>query len=208
MKQVPIVLLHGALGSARQMTGLGQQLQHDHVVHVRDFPGHGGSPVPDTGYVMTRLVDDLEDWLASSFTKPVVIFGYSMGGYAATALACRRPDLVRHVVTLGTKWSWSPEIAAREVKMLDPHIIQEKVPSLVDLLRERHAPQDWTTILHATRRLLESLGRDPLLDDASLKDCNIPVEFLWGSEDRMVTREESERFARIMPHGQFYVLEG
>lgn len=208
MNRAPLVLLHGALGSARQMSGLAEELRRDASVHTWDFPGHGGTPVPASGYAMAHLVDALGDWLASRFTEPVVIFGYSMGGYAATMLACHRPDLIRHIVTLGTKWSWSPEIAAREVKMLDPMMIQEKVPALVDLLKQRHEPQDWTTILYATRCLLEGLGRVPLLDDTNLKDCSIPVDILWGTADRMVSREESEWVAGILPHGHFHALEG
>lgn len=208
MSTPTLVLLHGALGSARQMAGLAALLKDDVPVHTWDFPGHGGAPVPDAGYSMADLVAGLEHWLDASFTQPVIVFGYSMGGYAATVLACRRPDLIHHVLTLGTKWSWSPDIAAREVRMLDPEVIREKVPALADMLADRHAPQDWTTIVQATRHLLEGLGQDPLLRDSDLRECAIPVDILWGSEDRMVSREESERVAGILPHGQFYALAG
>ncbi len=204
----PLVLLHGALGSADQMADFAQLLEGQYAVHSWDFPGHGGTPVPTAGFAMAHLVEALETWLATTFTKPVVIFGYSMGGYAATVLACRRPDLIRHIITLGTKWAWSPEIASREVKMLNPEIIQEKVPALVRLLIERHAPQDWTDILRATGYLLEGLGQDPLISQTDLEACEVPVDILWGMEDRMVSREESEASALILPNGQFHALDG
>ncbi|MCF8237603.1 MAG: alpha/beta hydrolase [Saprospiraceae bacterium] len=204
----PLVLLHGALGSSEQMHAFADMLQGDFKVHTWDFPGHGGMAVPNAGYAMTELVEALESWLSTTFDVPVILFGYSMGGYAATVLACRRPELISHIITLGTKWSWSPEIVAREVKLLDPNVIQEKVPALVTLLTDRHTPQEWTDILHATRRLLERLGQDPLIGPSDLEGCSVPVDVLWGTEDRMISREESEETARILPNGQFYTLEG
>ena len=46
--------------------------------------------------------------------------GHSMGGYVALKLALKRPELVDRIITLGTKFNWTPEVAAKEVKMLNP----------------------------------------------------------------------------------------
>ncbi len=157
---------------------------------------------------MSGLVADLEEWMDQNFTGPVLAFGYSMGGYAATVLACRRPDLFTRIITLGTKWDWTPASAAREAGMLEVDKIEEKVPALAQLIARRHAPQDWKAVVRATIPLLTALGADPLIDGQGIARLEVPVDILWGSADRMVSREESEAMANRMPRGRFFVLDG
>lgn len=208
MAKPPILLLHGALGSADQLLPLANLLTSDFTVYNRSFSGHGGSAIPATGYRMDMLVADLESWMDDSFSEPVPAFGYSMGGYAATVLACRRPELFSRLITLGTKWDWTPESADREVSMLDTTVIAQKVPALADLIKARHAPQDWRLIVEATIGLIHALGRNPLLNQNHLAQLPVQVDVLWGSADRMVTREESEQTANRIPNGRFHILDG
>ncbi len=203
-----ILLLHGALGSADQLSPLADLLVSDFEVVNRTFLGHGGSEIPSGGFRMDRLVADLEEWMVNHLSHPVITFGFSMGGYAAMVLAIRRPELFTRIITLGTKWDWTPDSAAHEARMLDTNAIAEKAPALVELITRRHAPRDWKHIVHATIPLLTSLGEDPLINSAQLHALNLPVDILWGSADRMVSKEESERTAHSMPKGKFHVLEG
>lgn len=208
MTKPVLLLLHGALGSADQLSSLAHLLDADFEVINRDFSGHGGAEIPTGGFQMDGLVADLEDWMDENLSLPVTVFGYSMGGYAAVVLACRRPDLFSRIITLSTKWDWTPESAAREARMLDVDVLAEKAPALVELISRRHAPQDWQHIVQATISLLTSLGKDPLVGPGDFGNLKLPVDILWGSADRMVSREESERTARSIPRGKFQVLEG
>lgn len=208
MTRPTILLLHGALGSRDQLSSLAHLLDANVEVISRDFSGHGGAEIPPDGFRMDKLVADLEDWMDENLSLPVTVFGYSMGGYAAVVLACRRPDLFSRIITLSTKWDWTPESAAREARMLDVDVLAEKAPALVDLISRRHAPQDWQHIVQATIPLLTSLGEDPLIGPGDFGNLNVPVDILWGSADRMVSMEESERTARFIPSGKFYVLDG
>lgn len=51
---------------------------------------------------------------------------------------------------LGTKYNWNEATAAREVKLLNPAVIQEKVPAYAAILKERHGSENWQEVLHAT----------------------------------------------------------
>jgi pimeloyl-ACP methyl ester carboxylesterase len=202
----PCLLLHGALGSADQVADLASGLGDSFEVYRYNFPGHGGLPIPAGGLDMGLMRDALVAFLEQNFHEPVWVFGYSMGGYVAMSVASTRPELIRGLITLGTKWEWSPEIAAKEVKMLDPAIMAEKVPALVELLKERHAPTDWLEVVEATAKMLKQLGAQPLFNEADLKGINMPIIILRGSADRMVSDDESIKVVNLVRHGQYAEL--
>lgn len=202
----PLLLLHGALASGAQMEPLVQLLRPGRDVHVIDFPGHGGKPIPTRGLRMQNLADELIRFILGRFEEPIDIFGYSMGGYVATIVAANHPGRIRSLVTLGTKWTWSPEIAAGELRMLDPVMISEKAPALADLIARRHAPHSWETIVEATRLMLDDLGKNPILTDESLSKIGIPVTILRGEADRMVSEQESRYAAGKMVQANYFEL--
>ncbi|MFN5202520.1 MAG: alpha/beta fold hydrolase [Gemmatimonas sp.] len=119
-----VVVVHGALGSARQMAPVVEALralrQFAEVVPV-ELPGHGETMLA-TGqpFEMTALADALGEAMArAAITRPLV-FGYSMGGYAALVRELRAPGTIGGVVTLGTVLHWTPAIAARAARR-QPH---------------------------------------------------------------------------------------
>ena len=136
----------------------------------------------------------------------VDIFGYSMGGYVALYLAKMYPHRVRRIFTLGTKFEWTPDIAARETKMLNPEIIAEKIPAFAAALEKRHAPNDWKQVLSKTADMMMGLGRaNPLvLDDFS--GIDLPVLLGLGDSDTMVTRAETEAVLNRLPNARLTVL--
>jgi len=64
-------------------------------------PWRLGRNRPDVPARLARLLPRLEA-LAGETGRPVALAGWSLGGVMARELARLRPDLVRHVVTLGT----------------------------------------------------------------------------------------------------------
>jgi pimeloyl-ACP methyl ester carboxylesterase len=202
----PHLLLHGALGSGAQVQPLADLLTDQRPVLVFTFPGHGGDDVPTDGYRMRDLADALSHFLREEVDGPVEIFGYSMGGYVAAMVATELPERISGITTLGTKWAWSPEIARREVAMLDPDIIREKVPALAQLISDRHQPQPWESIVRATAAMMLKLGEAPPLLPERMADVAIPVTILRGGADRMVSADESHAAAKAFARGQYHEL--
>ena len=58
-----------------------------------------------------------------------IVFGYSMSGYVALALEAERPGTFSGIVTLGTKFAWTPDVATTESARLDPAAISKKLRS-------------------------------------------------------------------------------
>lgn len=203
----PLLLLHGALGSADQFEALMPLLPTDRSIWALNFPGHGGLPLhePFSMALFTEAIlgfMDREDWDEAD------IFGYSMGGYAALQLALEHPKKVRRIVTLGTKFDWTPATAARETGFLDPEKIEAKVPQFAAALAERHEPADWKMVLRHTAEMLRNLGDGQALRQEDFEKIFCPVVILRGELDHMVTEEESRQVAEWLPHGRFEALEG
>lgn len=194
-----LLLLHGALGSAKQLDPIKNILGSSYVIYSFDFTGHGGTNIPDK-ILMPDLVDQLEEFIKKNISdrEDLTIFGYSMGGYAALLLASRGSCKIDNIVTLGTKLLWTEEIATKEIKMLNPAIIEDKVPAFAKELAERHAPQDWKLLMNRTAEMMIDLGVKQYLNRETLERISANCKLMLGDRDTMVTIEETlEVFRQI-----------
>jgi pimeloyl-ACP methyl ester carboxylesterase len=203
-----LILLHGAIGAKDQLERFIPELQENYnQVIALNFPGHGGTPIPAEGLSIPFLSNGLVNYLQDHALEEVDVFGYSMGGYVALHAAAQS-NRFRKILTLGTKFSWSPEIAAKEKGMLNPDKLKEKVPAFAQALEKRHAPQNWEDVLHATARLMEGLGQQPALTSAHLESLNCKVLISVGDRDTMVSIDESLHVYRQITNAHFAVLPG
>ncbi|UOQ52170.1 alpha/beta fold hydrolase [Hymenobacter cellulosivorans] len=201
-----LLLLHGALGSDKQLRGLARDLSQFYQVHTFSFGGHGGRELTPNSFTMTAFAQEVTDYIREKNLPAVHAFGYSMGGYAALLAASQAPGLLKSVTTLGTKFDWSPETAAAENKLLDAAKIREKVPQFAEQLSQTHAPTDWTAVLDATRQMMLELGQNPPLTPAMLTKITIPVQILVGELDKTAGVDGSSLFASYLPEATFEIL--
>lgn len=206
-----VLVVHGALGSARQMAPLVERLragQRFASVTAIELPGHGDTPLPDPHrFSMMGFADAIAEAIAAASLNRPLVFGYSMGGYAALLLACTTPDLIGGIVTLGTMLQWTPAVATRAASRLDAASIREKVPAFAATLEERHAASGgWEQVVSRTAALLQALGDAPPLDAHRLSRIQCPVHLLVGDRDDSVTFDETVRVASQMPGARASLL--
>jgi len=203
----PILILHGALGSASQLEPVKSTMESSGMlVHHLNFSGHGGAPFQNN-FGIEQFADDTLKYIQRHKLKQVNIFGYSMGGYVALWLAKQYPDSVGKIVTLGTKFDWSVESASQEVKKLNPGKILEKIPAFARILESRHAPNDWKMLLQKTADMMMRLGESPLLTKEILETIQHQTIICLGDLDDMADRNYSEQVASFLPKGKFHLLE-
>ena len=203
----PILILHGALGSASQLDPVKAELESNGlIVHSVNFSGHGGA-VFHSDFGIEQFAEDVFQYLQQHNLKQVDIFGYSMGGYVALWLAKKYPDRIGKIVTLGTKFDWSIESATQEVKKLNADKILEKIPAFARILEHRHAPNDWRVLLQRTADMMLSLGNNPLLTKEILQPIPNQTLVLLGDKDDMADRSYSEQVASFLPNGKFKLLK-
>ena len=100
----PLVLLHGFLGSSRNVATLARQLADGDPtlsVFALDLPGHGTSPALPAGADLAVLARDV---LATARylggDTPSIVVGHSLGGRVALAACLLEPEAIAHVSLL------------------------------------------------------------------------------------------------------------
>lgn len=205
MKKPDLLLLHGALGAADQMDVLAPLLEERFTLHTYNFPGHGGKPFAEHPLDMPVITEHLLDHLIEFELIGCRVFGYSMGGYAALYLEGRKPGCFHSIMTLGTKFNWTAATAEKEARLIDPDFLQTKAPVFTEHLARRHQPNDWKELCRQTAHLMQQLGRHPMTaNDFAGIAC--PVRIAAGDRDTMVTVEESQHCATLLPRAGLLIL--
>lgn len=201
-----LILLHGALGAVQHFDSIASVLEDQYEVHRFNLHGHGGTPLPEGPLRIEAFTDQLIDYIRANELGPAAIFGYSMGGYIALQAAIQAPETVGRILTLGTKFDWTPAVAAKEARQLNADFLREKAPAFVSQLAEFHGAAAWEPLLPATAGLMEALGERPLLTPDSVTPVEIPVRLMVGDRDHMVSIEETLGIFRSLPNGSMVVL--
>ena len=100
----PTVLLHGFLGSGRNLRGFAQrwaEREPDRRFLLVDLTGHGGSPpLPPDADLETMARDVAETVGAAGFGPRVTVLGHSLGGRVALVWSRLAPDTVGDLTLL------------------------------------------------------------------------------------------------------------
>lgn len=92
----PVLAIHGITSSSRTWPFLTGAL--DQPVFAPDLRGRGRSNGLPGPAGMAQHAEDCAAVVEATGGVPLVVVGHSMGGFVATVLAARRPDLVRGLV--------------------------------------------------------------------------------------------------------------
>ncbi len=212
MSKPALLLLHGALGAHEQFDRLRAALDEDFITHAFSFSGHGARGLDGKTFSMQTFADDIAAYLDDHALADAMIFGYSMGGYAAVELALQQPGRIAAVMTLGTKFEWSPEIAEREVRGLDPEKIAAKVPKFAAQLETRHTAMGWQNHLRATAAMMHELGEKHAANNGvtveRVAELTARSRFARGDGDKMVSMEETLAIFQAVPQAQLEIMPG
>ncbi|NOT38135.1 MAG: alpha/beta hydrolase [Saprospiraceae bacterium] len=207
MNKKNLLLLHGALGCKKQFESLKELLANEFNIYDLNFEGHGGR-LSDKEFSIDLFAKNTLEYIQEIGLERTNIFGYSMGGYVALKLASENSDFIERIITLGTKFNWNKEVAEKEIRMLDPIKVEEKVPSFAKQLENLHYPCDWKEIMNKTSRMMIDLGNGNKLSDDNLKQISIPTLIGVGELDNMVTVEESKNVSDLLQNAKLRILEG
>ncbi|MFI2645596.1 alpha/beta fold hydrolase [Streptomyces sp. NPDC018610] len=215
-----LLLVHGSAATSRSWDALVPLLASRHRVIRVDLPGHGRSAEPADGdYALPELGRRLGTALDRLGVEHAVAVGHSSGGYAATALAEERPDLVTALTLVNTGPSLDAFLAPPSAAAFDPArwppadeqirrfastAFHEGFPvpqALVDDLRG----MSHRAVTEAMRASTEYLGLRALPD--RLVDVRKPLRVIFGAEDRR-WRPSSAADYRVVPGAEVEMLPG
>ncbi len=201
-----LLLLHGAIGAKDQLEPLAAVLKDDFIVHTLSFTGHGGNSIPDRPFSIELFTLDVLRYMEIHNIEQANIFGYSMGGYVGFYLAKYHPEKILKLATLATKVHWDEAIAAKETKLLNAGILEQKLPAFAAQLAQRHEPEDWKMVLSKVCEMLVQLGNKNTLLADDYTSINTSCLVMLGDRDKMVTLEETVAVYKMLPAARLAIL--
>lgn len=201
----PILLIPGLLGTIdTELKDLMQPIADlGYQVIAVDLPGHGKSEMTKS-VSMRVMVEEIETLLTEIKSDPVVIFGFSAGGYAALSFALKRPNRVVAVWMHGTKFYWSGAEADEMAEDLDVAYLEENNPERLARLRELHG-EKLEELLPWLAKAVTNMP-DIGLTEMDLEEFKLPVMISVGDHDELVPVTEAVQLCDSIENGQLAVF--
>lgn len=181
--QLPLIVLHGGLGSTEMVGSLCAQLARTRQVIAADLQAHGRTADIDRPISFEALGDDVAALVKHLQIEKADLMGYSLGAAAALQTTIRHPALIRKLVAVSCVFrrdGWYPEILAA-MKQMGPAAAEMMKPSPIYQTYARIAPRpaEWP-------KLVSKVG-DCLRHDydysAGVASIKSPVMLVFGDAD-------------------------
>jgi pimeloyl-ACP methyl ester carboxylesterase len=197
----PVVCVHGAGVSSRELLDLVHALGEGHDAWAFDLPGFGRSGKPSRPLTLAEMADAVAGWLAVCGVRRPCLLGGSFGCQVAVDLCVRYPDLVGALVLVGPTVDPRARTAAGVLRQWLRNSVRES---------PRMTPLNVADYRDAgVRRVLSAFGesiRDRIED--KLPHVSVPTLVVRGGKDRMVSQSWAEEVTRRLPHGRLRVMPG
>lgn len=222
-----VVMLHGFGGLSTDWQNLIARLSGNYFCVAPDLPGHGKSPLSDTGDKLTlsSVASEVKKLFDRLGLKDVILLGYSMGGRIALQYALDYPASLQALILESAhpgleneherhmRSSLDSDRATRLRKYGAEDFFEEwyhqplfdsisEQAHLVSALIEARMSQDSDALATVLEQL--SPGRQTPMWDR-LGDLHIPVKLLSGARDREYNRV-SRRMDEVIAHSEWTVI--
>lgn len=215
----PLVLLHGGEADHSMFDGLSRALNGHFTAIAYDQRDSGATRNPPSSYSLADLADDTAALIRGLGHERAHVFGTSLGGQIAQALAARHPDCIDRLV-LGSTWkinksplevnpdafrtlaSYRGDTAGNAPKIAEfffpPDCLRAR-PELIDIFRGNSRDDG-----QKARR--GALLAQPVAADVATFDR--PTLLLAGSDDRLIPNSETFAIGRDLKRAETRVIEG
>lgn len=206
----PVLLVHGLSSSAPDFEPLLAKLRgpYSEVLAV-DLPGHGQSyrgEHPPSGAEMRQALAEAVDQLLD---QPALVYGNSLGGYAAICLALDRPQWVGKLM-LG-----SPGGAPMTPSQLNDVLTCFRMRThgdAMNFMSRIMETTNWMRPLVAQAclgrlsqphmvPLLKAIGGARLLSPEDVAQIAVPTVVIWGKGERLLPQTVHDFFQEHLPEG-------
>lgn len=216
----PVVLVHGFPLDGAMWSGVARVLAARFRVFKPDLPGRGETTAPSAG-TMDEYADFLEAILGQ-LEAPAGLAGFSMGGYAALALARRRPAMLGALALVDTRAPADDEagrlrrdeaIATVQSSGVAP-IAEAMLPKLLGPLSQSNRDLTERVRRIMTRQKPETVVADltAMRDRADarpwLPEIAIPTLALVGAEDALTPPADAAAMAAAIPGALLVTVPG
>lgn len=210
----PLLFLHSGQGFVPEHPFVALLARHYRVI-APSHPGFGKSSLPDwldsiddIAHIHLELMDRLD-------LPRVKLVGASIGGWIAAELATKAPERVERlalvgpvgVKTGGPKQLDIPDIFALSNEALDRLRFHDPAKAKIDLTK---LSQEELTVIARNNETLALLIWEPYMHNPKLKHrlhrMTMPVLFMRGASDGLVTAAYIERYAKLVPNARIETI--
>jgi pimeloyl-ACP methyl ester carboxylesterase len=188
----PLVLLHGAYGTASMFGPLIPGLAANRQVIVPVMQAHGHTADIDRPIRYESMADDVAALLDHLGIAQADVFGFSMGGGIAIRLAMQHPDRVRKLVAASastTSDGMYPEMLAM-IETITPEMFAE-APFYAEYLEIAPDPAGFPTLVEK----LKNLDAQPFAwPDDEVRAIPAPTLLIFGDSDVVIPEHMIELF--------------
>ena len=210
---LPIVLIHGFGGDLNTWMFTQPALAESRRAIALDLPGHGGSGKEVGSGDPETMADAIEAVVNGLAVGRVHLVGHSMGGALAALTALRRPERIASL-TLIAPAGFGPELntafidgfvrAARRREAIEALNQLVYDPALVsrgmveEVLRYKRL-DGVTAALTTIAGVWFAGGRQALDLTGRIGALTLPVQLIWGRDDRIIPVAQAEALASRWP---------
>lgn len=210
---VPVLLLHGFGGDLENWLFVQPKLATRRRTIALDLPGHGGSTKNVGNGTFRELAGAVLDFLDGVGLETVHLVGHSMGGAVCLETVALRPQRIRSV-TLISPAGLGPEIAmgyiegylaatrpkqlrpVLEMLFADPTLVGR---DMIDGVLKNKRLDGATEALLAIAAAAFRDGRQMRTYGDLLDAAPVPVQVVWGEEDRIIPSAQSDQLPAGVP---------
>lgn len=226
----PVVLIHGSNASLHTWEPWVARLSPTYRVISLDLPAHGLSgPVPSRDYSNAAYVGVTEKLVDQLGLTRFAIAGNSMGGGVAWHYAAAHPDKVAALILVDSvgqpePGKSSPPIGFRIARIpglrdllasvLPRSMIEQSLHqsvSVQEIVTPAAVDRYWELLRYPGNRsatMDRFAGYQRQDDTALLAKLTMPVQIVWGREDKLIPVGSAQWFASHLPNARVTVLDG
>ena len=202
-----IALVHGGGSSAKEMLPLAMALKPYANSISFNTLGHGGRSIPDDGYTINDIADDLANKIIRADIGRPFVWGYCFGALVTLNMFARYPTIGKGAILLAPRFRYEGD-ALRHVQ----YIVSEERFSRPGSRRpgqylSHHGP-DWPKVALNQRRLFKGFETSVPVTPDMIRSIRCPVMVMGPTEDPLTTQEEAIDLVNLLPQSELVIIKG
>jgi pimeloyl-ACP methyl ester carboxylesterase len=224
---MPLVLIHGSLGSLHMWEGWVAELKDRYRLISVDLPGHGLTGDWPRGEFSVEAYADFIEVLADTLhLDRFAVAGHSLGGAVAWTFASTRPERVSHLILvdsagfpredgqlpLPTRLARQRVIGDIGIYFKPERLVRRSLlevytdPAMVTPERVKRFAELQRFPGNRQATLVRARTQEPL-DPSPLKRLDVPTLIIWGAQDRWVPVADAFRFQNDIKGAKLAIFE-
>lgn len=212
-----VVFLHAYADSWFSYSRVFRLLSPAYRAFAPDQRGHGDSDKPECCYAADDFAADVDAFMDAVAIEEATLVGDSSGGLIAQRVALSYPHRVSRLVLIGSPTTLLTNEtvmeAGRDLLALEDPISPEFVREFAESTIHHPVPAGFlaglvSESLKVPARVWRAYYEGVVLttdDTARLGEIGAPTLILWGEQDAVLSREEQERRAAVIPNATLRV---